>query len=205
MTRARRSRESKYRDHPSLLTTFNSIGEKFRKFEWNFERYEDAILKRPCDPDEVMFTVLDLCVASSALRDWAKLRFLRESRAGRSPEPTLTTEDDVLKYIYANVRWQAAMDSIARALKHGTYDDATWPKGTAFPATFMPGDLQNDLDSLNDGIDVLRYMHANRDKAWWDINLIEIGAEQGTPGYIAFGDAVNDWQTLLNQWGFLDS
>jgi hypothetical protein len=203
MVRTRRSRESPYRNSPDLLTTFNTVGEKFRKFEWNFDRYEDAILKRPCDPDQVMFTALDLCVAATALRDWAKLRFVREVREGRSPQEPLRTEEDALACIYKEIRWQGAMDSIARALKHGTYDDASWPKGVAFPATFMPGNLQSELDSLSDGLEVLRYMHANRDKAWWDINLMEMGATEGTPGYIAFGDAVDDWQALLKRWSFL--
>lgn len=205
MARRRRVKENPYRDHPNLLTTLNSVAEKYRKLEWNFERYEDAVLRRPCDPDDVMFTALDFCVAATALRDWTKLRFRQEARAGNSFNSELATEDDVLTHIYRTVRWQGAIDSISRAIKHGTYDDTSWREGVAFPATFMPGDRQPEIDSLEDGVAILHYMHANRAVAWWDVNLIKMGDEEGTPGYIAFGDALEDWQKLLERWGFLKS
>ena len=65
-------------DHPELLTSIRSPWEMYRKADWNFSRYEDAVFARPCDAEMVMYTALDFSVTIVGLRDWTRKTLVRE-------------------------------------------------------------------------------------------------------------------------------
>lgn len=100
--------------HPELLTSIRSPWEKFRKADWNFDRYENAIMARPCDTETVVYTALDFCVAIVALRDWTRNAFTRDVRAGEKSLPAgMASVSEFETWVAARVPWQAAIEAIA--------------------------------------------------------------------------------------------
>lgn len=191
-------------NHPELLTSIRSPREKFRKADWNFDRYEDAILARPCDAETVVYTALDFCVAIVALRDWTKKTFTRDVRSGaKSLPPGMAAINDFGPWVEARVPWQSAIEAIANTIKHADYRDRGWETGTAMVATFVPGSLQARKDACKDGLELFGFMHEHADVAWWDIALRQVLSPIAEPGYVAFGDALDEWSTILDQLGYL--
>jgi len=191
-------------NHPELLTSIRSPWDKFRKADWNFGRYEDAILARPCDAEAVVYTALDFCVAIVALRDWTKKTLTRDVRSGAKSLPTgMTAIDDFVRWVERRVPWQSAIEAIANTIKHADYRDKGWEKGTAMVASFVPGPLQARKDACADGLELFGFMHEHSDVAWWDIALRQVPSPDAEPGYVAFGDALDEWRAILDQLGYI--
>jgi hypothetical protein len=191
-------------NHPELLTSIRSPWEKFRKADWNFDRYEDAILARPCDSEAVTYTALDFCVAMVALRDWTKRAFTRDVRAGGKSLPAgMATIEEFPAWVAARVPWQAAIEAIANTIKHADYRDTGWEKGTAMVATFVPDLLQAEMDACKDGLELFAFMHQHKAVAWWDIALRQVPSSEAERGYLAFGDALDEWRAILDELGYV--
>jgi hypothetical protein len=75
-------------NHPEILTSISSPWQKFRKADWNFSRYEEEVLRRPCDSEAVVFTALDFCVSIVSLRDWTRKALTRDVRARTKDLPS---------------------------------------------------------------------------------------------------------------------
>lgn len=189
--------------HPELLTSIRSPWEKFRKADWNFDRYEDAVMARPCDTEAVVYTALDFCVAMVALRDWTRKALTRDVRAGDRKLPAgLASTDDFNSWISARVQWQAAIEAIANTYKHADYRDIGWENGVAMLASFAPLLLQADRDACKDGLELFAFMHEHKDQVWWDIALRQHPSPDAEPGYNAFGDALDQWSDILKELGY---
>jgi hypothetical protein len=199
----RRGERHEWADHPELLTSLRTPWDKFRKADWNFSRYEDELFKRPCNFENVSFAALDLCVALTSLRDWTKKALTRDVRAGVRDLPNgLIKLDDWPSYIDRKIPWMSAIEAIANTTKHAEYRDIGWPRGIAMLATFVPPNLSDEKDACEDGLALFGFMHRYRDVAWWDIALRQHGDHEATPGYEAFGDALEAWEQLLISCGF---
>lgn len=180
-----------------------SPADAFRKADWNFSRFEDEILRRPCDAEAVAYSAVDYCISIVALRDWTETT---AKRAARQQDEEYTGPDatDILAALSNEIRWQSSIEAIANTAKHGTYNDRGWERGIAMPSVFYPEPLREEYEACGDGLDVFRFVHKHRDVVWWDIGLKQQGDENATPGYEAFGDALDDWQGLLKRWGLAE-
>lgn len=199
----RRTGPHPWANHPELLTMISTPWQKYRKADWNFSRYEDAVFDRPCDAETVMFTALDFCVALVGLRDWTMRSLIRDVRAGTRALPAdLTSIDDFEAFVTGRVPWQAAIEAIANTTKHAEYRDKGWPQGVARPASFFPEYLRAEHEACTDGLQLFAFMHKRRDVTWWDVSLRQHPSEDATPGYEAFGDALEQWEQILKDLGY---
>lgn len=199
----RRASSHEWANHPELLTSIRSPWDKFRKADWNFRKYEDALFARPCDPEEVVFTALDFCVAIVSLRDWTRKFFVQDIRQGAKSLPLeLDAVDDFTDFANKRIAWQSAIEAIANTVKHAEYRDAGWPNGIAMPATFFPENLKAEHEACSDGIELFKLMHKYRNVAWWDIALRQHPNNDATPGYVAFGDVLEGWECLIKDLGY---
>jgi hypothetical protein len=199
----RRSPPHEWANHPELLTSIKSPWDKFRKADWNFGKYEDAIFARPCDPEEVVFSALDFCVAIVSLRDWTRKFFIQDVRQGNKPlPPELSTVDEFTDFVNNLISWQKAIEAIANTVKHAEYRDSGWPNGIAMPASFYPDNLKDEHDDCEDGIELFSFMHKHRNVVWWDIALRQHPENDATPGYVAFGDVLEGWEGLIKNLGY---
>lgn len=105
-------------------------------------------------------------------------------------------------YISIRVPWQSAVEAIGNTIKHAEYRDSGWPKGIAMPASFVPEHLKSERDACNDGLELFSLLHKHRDVAWWDIALRQHPSDDATPGYVAFGDVLENWESLLKELGY---
>lgn len=202
MTR-RTERAHQWADHPELLTSIRSPWEKFRKADWNFERYELAVHARPCDSEAVVYTALDFCVAIVALRDWTKKTFKRDVRQSGKPLPAgMTSSDEFPNWVAARVPWQPAIELIANTLKHADYRDTGWKNGTAMVTSFVPTSLQEAKDACKDGWELFGFIHQHRMVAWYDIALRQLPSTNAVPGLRAFADALDGWRAILDELGY---
>ncbi|WP_298745371.1 hypothetical protein [uncultured Brevundimonas sp.] len=200
---SRRTKSHPWASHPELLTSIRSPWEKFRKADWNFARYETAVFARPCDTEEVMYSALDYCVAITALRDWTRKTLIRDVRqSGKALPVGMATVEDFTKFVGDRVPWQPAIEAIANTVKHAEYRDTGWPMGIAAPATFVPPSLKAGHDSCKDGVELFVFMHKHSDVTWWDISLRQHPSDEATPGYVALGDALDQWGTILSELGY---
>jgi hypothetical protein len=175
-----------------------SAGEKYRKAEWNFTRYEDAVFARPCDAETVMYTALDFSVAVVGLRDWTRKQLTRDVRQSDKSLPTgMGSLDDFSAYVAARVPWQPAIEAIANTTKHAEYRDNGWENGIAMPATFFPESLRSEHEACASGAQLLAFMHKHREVTWWDLSLRQHGSDDATPGYVALGDVLDQWGEIL--------
>ena len=150
----RRTRPHPWTNHPELLTSIKSPWEKFRKADWNFTRYEDAVFARPCDSEAVIYSALDLCVALVGLRDWTRKTLVRDHRLnGKSLPVGMATIDDFPAFVSARVPWQPAIEAIANTTKHAEYRDADWPMGTAMAASFVPAPVHPVIQKIPSDIE----------------------------------------------------
>lgn len=201
----RRAGPHPWANHPELLTSIRSPWEKFRKADWNFGRYEDAVFARPCDSETVMYAALDFCVTVVSLRDWTRKTLTRDVRNNDKALPAgMTSLDDFAAFVTDRVQWQAAIEAIANTTKHAEYRDAGWPMGVARPASFFPEDLRAEHEACKDGLELFALLHKHREVAWWDISLRQHPSEEAKPGYVAFGDALDQWKALLQELGYQD-
>ena len=200
---SRRPKRHEWADHPELLTSIRTPWDKYRKADWNFSRYEDEVFTRPCNVENVCFTALDFCVAITSLRDWTRLALAKEVRAGIRQLPNgLLSMSDYEGYVKGRVPWMFAIEAIANTTKHAEYRDTGWPRGIAQPHTFVPMNLKDEKEACQDELELIAFMHRYKDLAWWDIALHQHGDEDATPGYVAFGDALEAWEQLLVDCGF---
>jgi hypothetical protein len=200
---ARRGRRHEWADHPELLTSIRTPWDKYQKADWNFARYEDEVFKRPCNAENVSYTALDFCVSITSLRDWTRTSLARDVRAGVRQLPSgLMDLSEFDSFARVSVPWMFAIEAIANTTKHAEYRDNGWSRGIAIPHTFVPITLKDEHDACRDGIELFAFMHRHRDVAWWDIALHQQGDDDATPGYIAFGDALECWEALLITCGF---
>jgi hypothetical protein len=191
-------------NHPELLTSIRSPWDKFRKADWNFDRYEDAIMARPCDGEAVFYTALDFCVAMVALRDWTRKTLTRDVRQnGKALPAGMATLNEFPAFIAARVPWQPAIEAIANTIKHADYRDTGWENGTAMVASFVPDPLQAGKDTCEDGLELFGFMHQHKDVTWWDIALRQLPSIDAEPAYVAFGDALEEWRALLNELSYI--
>jgi hypothetical protein len=175
----------------------------YRKADWNFTRYEDAVFARPSDAETVVYTALDFCVAIVALRDWTRKRLAREIREVRRVLPAgITKLDEFSIFVAERVRWQPAIEAIANTSKHAEYRDTGWEKGIAAPASFFPENLRAEHEACTDGVQLFAFMHRHRDVTWWDLSLRQHREENATPGYEALGHALDQWGEILTDFGF---
>ena len=70
MSRRTPRAEHKWAKHPTLLTNISSVSDLLLKLDWNLERFQQEVERRPCDSDGVAYAAIDYCVTSVALRDW---------------------------------------------------------------------------------------------------------------------------------------
>ncbi|MFO6447430.1 hypothetical protein ACLBKU_09835 [Erythrobacter sp. NE805] len=200
---ARRRRRHEWADHPELLTSIRTPWDKYQKADWNFARYEDEVFKRPCNAENVCFTALDFCVALTSLRDWTRVSLARDIRAGLRQLPIgLAGLSEFDAFARQLIPWMFAVEAIANTTKHAEYRDTGWPRGIAMPHTFVPINLKEEHDNCRDGLDLFAFMHRHKDVAWWDVALRQQGDEEATPGYIAFGDALEGWEQVLTTLGY---
>ncbi len=200
----RRTQSHQWSKHPELLTSIRSPWDKYRKADWNFERYENAVFARPCDSEDVVYTALDFCVAIVSLRDWTRKFFLHDVRTNGKTLPTgLTDADHFVDYIYERVTWQRAVEAIANTVKHAEYRDAGWPNGIAMPASFFPENLKSEHEACKDGVELFTLLHKHKEVAWWDIALRQHPDNDATTGYIAFGDTLDQWHFVLQDLNYL--
>ncbi|KQM26648.1 hypothetical protein ASE57_13195 [Sphingomonas sp. Leaf11] len=115
----------------------------------------------------------------------------------------MTALDDFTSFVAARVQWQSAIEAIANTVKHADYRDTGWEKGTAMVASFVPEPLQADKDACRDGFELFGFMHKHRNVAWWDIALRQIPSAEAEPGYIAFGDTLDEWRSILDDLGYI--
>jgi hypothetical protein len=106
--------------------------------------------------------------------------------------------------VAARVPWQPAIEAIANTIKHAAYHDAGWPMGIAGLASFVPELLQAEMEACSDGIELFKFRHRHRDDAWWDIALRQHSEDGATPGYVAFGDTLEQWEAVLGELGYKD-
>ena len=201
---SRRTKRHEWADHPELLTSIRTPWDKYRKADWNFARYEHEVLtRRPCDLESVGFSALDFCVSLTSLRDWTTKALIKDCRAGVRMIPhSLKNLEGWSDYVEAKIPWISAIEAIANTTKHAEYRDNGWPRGIAMLATFVPPYLENEKESCEDGLALFGFMHRYRDVAWWDVALRQQGEDEATPGYVAFGDALEAWEELLTECGF---
>lgn len=179
---------SAWKAYPELLTFISSVGQKLEKLTWNFSRYEGEIFRRPCNLESVNFAALDFCVAAVSLRDWVKIEVLRFARA--NPAIDLPQEESSFySLIKARIRWQHVIEAVANASKHGTYDDRQFEGGVVQPTQMIPPIVDELTESPVDLTDV----------SWYDLLIQQRGSDEATPGYVAFGEALEDWETLINE------
>ena len=172
----------------------------YRKVDWNFDRYEDAITSRPCDAEAVMFTALDFCVALVSLRDWTKKILTQDVRQNGKALPNgLANVSGFQDFVNSRMPWQPAIEAIANTTKHAEYRDTGWTKGIAMPASFFPPYLKAEHDACKDGLELFSLLHQHRQVAWWDVSLRQHPSAEATPGYIAFGDSLDQWGALLKE------
>ncbi len=105
-------------------------------------------------------------------------------------------------YVCERVPWQQAIEAIANTVKHAEYRDAGWPKGVAMPASFFPDNLKEEHEACKDGLELFALLHKHKDVAWWDIALRQHPSNDATCGYVAFGDALEEWENLLKHLGY---
>lgn len=176
-----------WKQYPELLTFISSVSQKLEKVEWNFSRYEEQLFRRPCKLEDVNFAALDFCVAAVSLRDWVKTAVLQTARA--SPEEGLpATECEFYAFIRENVRHQNIIEAIGNASKHGSYDDRNFEGGVVQPSQFVAG-LAAELEK-NPNCSL-------EDVSWFDLAIQQRGSRDVIPGYVAFGDALDDWKKLV--------
>lgn len=201
----RRTNAHEWEMHPELLTSIRSPWEKYRKVDWNFARYEDAVFTRPCDPEAVVYSALDFCVAVVALRDWTRKTLTRDLRTGGKVLPSvLASVSEFPALVAQRVPWQAAIEAIANTTKHAEYRDTGWPMGLARPSSFYPPFLQAEHEACKDGLELFAFMHKYKDVTWWDISLRQHPSEEAEPGYVAFGDVLDQWAGILKDLGYQD-
>ncbi|HEY0597605.1 hypothetical protein [Sphingopyxis sp.] len=175
----------------------------YRKTDWNFSRYEEAVFARPCDPETVMYAALDFCIAIVGLRDWTKKALVRKMRQDGSALPaSLAMLDDFAGFVTSRVHWQPAIEAIANTAKHAEYRDTGWEKGIASPASFFPDYLRAEHEACADGLQLFAFMHKYRQVTWWDLSLRQHGDQNATPGYEALGGALDQWGSLLAELGY---
>lgn len=202
----RRTGPHPWANHPELLTSIRTPWEKYRKADWNFARYEDAVFARPCDTEAVMYSALDFCVALVGLRDWTRKSLTRDIRQnGKKLPEGMTALDDFQSFVAERVPWQTAIEAIANTTKHAEYRDAGWPFGIAMPASFFPPFLKSEHESCKDGLELFAFMHKHRDVTWWDVSLRQHPSDEATPGYEAFGDALDQWGAILKELEYQES
>lgn len=175
----------------------------YRKADWNFVRYEDAVFARPCDAETVMYTALDFCVAIVGLRDWTRKTLTRDVRQnGKALPVDMPALEDFSELVSGRVQWQAAIEAIANTTKHAEYRDAGWPMGIAMPASFYPPFLAAEHRACKDGLELFAFMHKHREVTWWDVSLSQHLSEEATPGYVAFGDTLDQWGSILTELSY---
>lgn len=202
----RRTDAHPWANHPELLTSIRSPWGKYNKADWNFSRYENAVFTRPCDSEAVVYTALDFCVAIVALRDWTKKTLTRDLRAGTQVlPPDLMRIEDFARWIAERTPWQAAVEAIANTIKHADYRDLGWENGTAMISSFAPPVLQARKDACKDGLELFGFMHQHRDLVWWDIALRQPPSLDAEPGYVVFGDVLDQWGAILRELGYEES
>ena len=199
----RRTESHPWANHPELLTSMRSPWEMYRKADWNFARYEDAVFARPSDAETVMYTALDFSVAIVALRDWTRKRLTQQLRQGhRVLPPDMATLDEFPAFVAGRVPWQPAVEAIANTTKHAEYRDTGWQRGIAMPASFFPESLRAEHDACPDGVQLFAFMHGHREVTWWDLALRQHGKESATPGYEALGDVLDQWGEIQTHLGY---
>jgi len=199
----RRTKPHAWANHPELLTSIRTPWEKYRKADWNFARYEDAVFARPCDAENVMYAALDFCIAIVGLRDWTRKALTRDIRqSGKVPSLQKSSLEDFQSFVRSRVPWQAAVEAIANTTKHAEYSDAGWPMGIAMPASFFPEFLRKEHEACSDGLQLFAFMHRHREVVWWDVALRQHPSEVATPGYEAFGDVLDQWGELIKDLGY---
>lgn len=201
----RRTDQNAWANHPELLTMIKSPWEKYRKTDWNFSQYEDAVFARPCDAETVMYAALDFCVSIVSLRDWTRRTLIRDVRNnGKTLPAEMASQDVFAAWVAARVPWQAAIEAIANTTKHAEYRDAGWEKGIATPASFFPEYLRAEHEACEDGLQLFAFMHKHKQVTWWDVSLRQHGDDEATPGYVAFGDALDQWGEILKALSYQD-
>ena len=194
----RRAKAHRWSDHPELLTAMRSPWEHFQKADWNFTRYEDAIMARPCDSEAVMYTAIDFAIAVVSLRDWTRRWLFKDKRKSKDAVPSSPTNSEFEGWIEARIPWQKAIEAIANTAKHGEYKDSGWTDGTAMPATFVPAFLKSEHDACISGSDLFAFMHKHRKVVWWDVGFRkDPNQDDAEPGYVIFGDALDQWKSVL--------
>ena len=202
---ANRSQLHPWANHPELLTSIRTPREKYQKAEWNFRRFEDEVLKRPCDAESVMYSALDFCVTIVGLRDWTKKALTRDVRHdGKALPSGLATLDDFPSFVAQKVPWQAAIEAIANTTKHAQYRDEGWPSGVAMPSPFCPQTLKDESEACENVVEHFHFMNRHSDVTWWDVALRQHPSGEPTPGHVAFGDALEGWGVVLNELGYQD-
>jgi hypothetical protein len=71
--------------------------------------------------------------------------------------------------------------------------------GIAMPASFYPPPLKGAHEACKDGLELFTFMHEYADETWWDVSLRQHPSGDATPGYEAFGVALDEWGTLLKE------
>ena len=200
----RRANKHRWADSPEILTSIKGPWQKFKKADWNFARYEEAILKRPCDPEEVIYCVIDFCIALHSLNDWASKAVKKASRSPNDSKAHFSFSDfeHLLK---EEIRWQPAIKAIADTAKHGEYRDTGWPNGVLQVAPFYPDSLMQAFDACEDGMETFQLIHEHRDVVWWDVALRQVGDQTAVRGYTAFGDALDAWKSILENVGLKEN
>lgn len=199
----RRTTAHPWANHPELLTSIRSPWEKFRKADWNFCRFEDAVFERPCDPEAVTYTALDFCVAIVGLRDWTRKMLVRDVRqSGKTLPSDLLDLDGFEAFVALRVPWQKAVEAIANTTKHAEYRDTGWENGTAMLASFYPPHLDAEHAACTNGLDLFGFMHKHKELVWWDVALRQHPDTQAEPGYVAFGDVLDQWGQILRDLGY---
>lgn len=200
---SRRTAPHPWANRPDLLTSIGTPWQMYRKADWNFGSYEDAVFARPCDFEAVMYAAIDFSVAIVALRDWTRKRLVQDVRqTGKVIPAEIKNLEDFPHFVANRVPWQAAIEAIANTAKHAEYRDTGWEKGIATPASFFPQFLRNEHELCSSGAELLSFMHKYRDVTWWDLSLRQHGDESATTGYEALGDVLDQWGQLLNELGY---
>jgi hypothetical protein len=180
--------EHEWAKHPTLLTNISSVADLLLKLDWNLERFQQEVERRPCDSEGVAYAAIDYCVTSVALRDW----FLDLQVV--DPATQLPWSHETLR---SRVEWLAACENIANTAKHGSYRDDNWSNGIAPLQVRVPDHLVAERDACADGLELFGFIHRYREQAWWDIFLHKAKQDEGTDGWFAFGKNFDDWQQLL--------
>ncbi len=203
---SRRSQSHPWTEHPELLTGIRTPIEQWHKADWNFSKFEDAVFARPCDPQSVTYSAIDYCVAITSLRDWTARALIKRARTGKSNSVyPINSSRDFRDLVSKKVRWQAAIEAIANTSKHSTYRDNGWPMGIAMPATFYHPQLRQEREACEDGMEVFEFMQRYRSLVWWDLSLHQKDSDKAEPGYVALGDNLDDWRSLLTEFSLAES